>query len=153
LLILDWDITQIEGALLEAWLPNVYANLESLSRQYKARLGCAGVFIEDKASGMVLLQQAARRGWKANPIDSKLTAVGKDERAISVSGYVFRNMVKLTDHAHNKTCVYKGISRNHLISQVTSFRPGDKEAFKRMDDLLDCFSYSLSIALGNNEGF
>jgi hypothetical protein len=39
---------------------------------------------------MILLQQALRRGMPAQPIDSKLTAVGKDERAMSVSGYVHR---------------------------------------------------------------
>jgi hypothetical protein len=36
------------------------------------------------------LQQVVRRNWKAHPIESKLTAMGKDERAISVSGYVYR---------------------------------------------------------------
>lgn len=34
LLILDWDITQIEGALLETWLPIVFERLEELSRQW-----------------------------------------------------------------------------------------------------------------------
>ena len=31
LLILDWDIAQIEGALLETWLPMVFDRLEELS--------------------------------------------------------------------------------------------------------------------------
>ena len=42
--------------------------------------------IEDKNSGTILLQQALRRGMPAQAIDSKLTAVGKDERALNVSG-------------------------------------------------------------------
>jgi hypothetical protein len=153
LLILDYDIIQIDGALLETWLPTVYENLEALSIQYKARMGSAGVFIEDKASGMILLQQALRRGWDATAIDSKLTSVGKDERALSVSGYVYRGMVKLTEQAYNRQVTFKGVSRNHLLSQVLSFRPGDKDAYKRADDLLDVFSYGIAIALGNDAGF
>ena len=37
LLILDWDIAQIEGALLETWLPMVFERLEELSRLCGAR--------------------------------------------------------------------------------------------------------------------
>ena len=86
LLILDWDITQIEGAMLETWLPSVFERLEELARLCGARYGALGAFIEDKNSGTILLQQAARRNWMAHSIESKLTAMGKDERAISVSG-------------------------------------------------------------------
>ncbi len=99
------------------------------------------------------MQQALRRGWDATAIDSKLTSVGKDERALSVSGYVYRGMVKLTEQAYNRQVTFKGVSRNHLLSQVLSFRPGDKDAYKRADDLLDVFSYGIAIALGNDAGF
>jgi hypothetical protein len=90
LLILDWDITQIEGALLETWLPMVFERLEELSRQCGTRHGSLGAMIEDKNSGTILLQQARHRGMRAEAIESKLTAMGKDERALSVSGYVYR---------------------------------------------------------------
>jgi hypothetical protein len=33
LVILDWDIVQIEGFLLEAWLPQVFGRLEELARE------------------------------------------------------------------------------------------------------------------------
>jgi hypothetical protein len=74
----------------------------------------------------------------AQSIDSKLTAMGKDERAISVSGYVHRGEVKYSEHAFNKTSIYKRKSRNHLLDQVESFRIGDKDS-DREDDLLDTF--------------
>ena len=86
LLILDWDIVQIEGAMLETWLPQVFARLEELARVCRARRDSIGAFIEDKNSGTILLQQALRRQMPTRAIDSKLTAMGKDERAISVSG-------------------------------------------------------------------
>jgi hypothetical protein len=152
LLILDWDIVQIEGAILETWLPSVFARLEELARMCRARAGYLGVWIEDKNSGTILLQQAKRRGMQAEAIDSKLTAMGKDERAISVSGYVHRGEIKYTEHAFNKTSIYKRKSRNHLLDQVESFRVGDKDS-EREDDLLDTFCYGIAIGLGNSDGF
>jgi hypothetical protein len=127
LMILDWDIAQIEGAFLETWLPSVFDRLEELARICRAHHGSLGAFIEDKNYGTILLQQALRRGMPAQAIDSKLTAVGKDERAINVSGYVFRGDVKYTEHAFHKTITYKRRSKNHLMDQVESFRVGDRQ--------------------------
>jgi hypothetical protein len=152
LLILDWDIVQIEGATLETWLPTVFEKLEQLSRRCRAIYGSAGVWIEDKNSGTILLQQSLRRQWRASAIESKLTAMGKDERAISVSGYVYRGQVKYTDEAFHKTVIYKGKARNHLVEQVETFRVGDKDS-KREDDLLDTFCYGIAISLRNASGF
>jgi Metallo-beta-lactamase superfamily len=67
LVILDWDIDQIEGAVLESWLPSVFSRLEGLARLCGARMGSIGAFIEDKSAGMILLQQALRRGMPAQP--------------------------------------------------------------------------------------
>jgi hypothetical protein len=152
LFVLDWDVVQIEGAMLESWLPQVFARLEELARLCRARGGSIGALIEDKNSGTILLQQAWRRQMLARAIDSKLTAMGKDERAISVSGYVHRELVKYADRAFEKTVVYKQRSRNHLLDQVESFRIGDRDS-DREDDLLDTFCYGIALALGNSEGF
>jgi hypothetical protein len=152
LMILDWDIAQIEGALLEKWLPTVFERLEELSRLCQARRGSVGAWIEDKNSGTILLQQALRRQMPARAIESQLTAMGKDERAIFVCGYVYRGNVKYTDHAFNKTAVYKQKSRNHLVDQIESFRIGDNDKI-REDDLLDTFCYGIALALGNEKDF
>jgi len=97
------------------------------------------------------LQQAIRRQWPTTAIDSKLTAMGKDERALSVSGYVYQGNVKYTDYAFTRLQSTTK-SRNHLSDQIESFRIGDKDN-KREDDLLDTFCYGIAIALGNSEGF
>jgi len=149
LMILDWDVVQIEGALLEVWLPTVFQNLEALALRTQARVGSLGAHIEDKASGTILLQQAVNRGWNASPINSILTAMGKDERAISVSGYVYQQQVKLTTHAYNKVVTYKEQSRNHLITQVFGYKIGVKD---QVDDLLDAFCYGVALALGDSGG-
>jgi hypothetical protein len=78
--------------------------------------------------------------------------MGKDERAISVSGCVYRGLVKYTDHAFNKITSYKRRSRNHLVDQIENFLVGDKDN-TREDDLLDTFCCGIAIGLGNSEGF
>lgn len=152
LTILDYDVLQIPGSLLEEWLPSVYTRLEELSRACRARAGSGGVFIEDKGSGTILLQQARRRGWVARPIESKLTDLGKDARAISVSGYVHRGMVKISQTAFDRVMVFKGTSRNHLLGQVVGYRVGIDNGIGS-DDLLDCFCYGIALALGDAKGF
>jgi hypothetical protein len=150
LTILDWDIIQVEGSFLETWLPTVFSRLDELGKMVGARAGSLGVHIEDKASGSILIQQARRRGWKAFEIDSALTASGKDERAISISGYVFRGEVKMSAFAHDKVTTYKGTHRNHFYGQVCGFHVGVPD---QQDDLLDTFCYGVSMALGNSQGF
>ncbi|KWN80858.1 hypothetical protein WM24_23785 [Burkholderia ubonensis] len=152
LVILGYELIQIEGSLLESWLPSVYRQLDEYAKLTKARFGAIGAYIEDKGSGSILLQQAARRGWAAEAIKTLLTSVGKDERAMSISGYVHRGMVKLSQAVYDQISDYKGQSRNHLLSQILGFRIGDKDAAKRADDLLDCFTYGISIGLGDGEG-
>ena len=153
LILLDWDIIQIDGALLESWLPSVFQRLEELATMINARNGVIGTFIEDAAAGSILLQQGRIRGWNTIAIDSKLTMKGKDERAIDVSGYYHQEKIKISEFAYNKTVNFKGSTRNHLITQLSGFRIGDKDAHKRSDDLLDCFVYSLAIGVGDSTGF
>ena len=152
LMLLDWDLVEHEGSLLEVWLPQVFALLEDLARLTRARLGSAGCFVEDTAAGAILLQQAPRRGWPMQPIDTKLTATGKDARAINASGYIYQGQVKITRHAFDKQTVFRGISRNHWLSQVLSYRPGEVGR-DRMDDLLDTMTDGVALALGNSKGF
>lgn len=151
LVILDWDIAQIQGSLLEAWIPNVFRRSEELATQCQAREGSVGTWIEDKASGMILLQQCANKEYPAYAIDSKLTSLGKSERATNVSGYVWSEKVKFSRHAWEKVTTYKGVTRNHLKSQITGFRIGNKDQVD--DDGLDGFTYGISVSLGNAEGF
>lgn len=149
--ILDWDITSLDGSLLEAWLPNVFRRLEELAKQCGARAGSLGAWIEDKVSGTILLQQGRRKGWSVHEIESELTSVGKDERAVSVSGYVVSDKVKISEFAFDKGSTYKEIYRNHFRAQVLGFRVGAKG--NQADDLLDCFTYGIAIGLGNQDGY
>ena len=149
LIILDWDIVQIEGSMLEMWMPTIFSRLEGFARQTQARNGSVGVMVEDKASGMILLQQMMRKDLDAKPIDSALTAVGKDERAINASSYVHQRKVGISQHAFDKVIEYKARSRNHMLHQVFGYKLGVKD---QEDDLLDCFTYGVALALGDSYG-
>lgn len=150
LFILDYDLIQIEGALLENWLPGVFARCEELAAQCGARQGSIGAFIEDKQTGQVLLQQGFHRRWPVHAIDGALTAMGKDQRAINITSQVYQRKVHLTGPAHDKTVTYKGSTRNHLITQVCGYRIGQKDG---ADDIFDCFCYAVAIALGQVDGY
>lgn len=151
--VLDWHIEQIEGGSLLDFIPAVYQRLEELSELHQCTYGGKGVWIEDKGSGSVILQQLIHKYDNAFPIESRLTQMGKDERALAASPYIASNLVKITGHAYNKTTKLKGAVRNHLLSQLAAFRIGDKAATKRADDLVDTFTYGIILGAGNTTGF
>jgi hypothetical protein len=157
MVVLDWDIVQINSNLLPVWLPNIFSRLNELSTQCRSRSWNAGavpkVYIEDKASGITLLQHGIGQGWPVEAIEGEITARGKDDRAILASGPVHCQQVKLSAFAYDKLLNYKGVTRNHLVSQVCSYVVGDKEAAKRADDLLDCFTYATILRFGTNDNF
>lgn len=89
---------------------------------------------------------------KVRPIPSEMTAMGKDGRALAVAPYVVQGKVKISELAYRKVVKFKDASRNHLVSQVTNYRPADPDAARRADDLLDTVTYGIGLSLGNNEG-
>lgn len=151
LVVLGWDITQINANFLIDWLPGVFAQLEEFAKKCHALQGSLGAWIEDKTSGIVLIQQAQNLELNVHAIDSKLTSLGKAERAINVSRYVHTGQVKVAREAWEHVVTYKGVTKNHLASQILGFRAGVKDL--KQDDLLDVFTYSVAIGTGNSEGF
>lgn len=152
LVCLDWDLISVDGAMLEIWIRDVFAMLQQLAKACKAVSGSIGAFIEDAQSGSILLQQCYNRGWPAEALPTELTMVGKDGRAINSSSAVYCGKVKFSEHAYTKTTTFKETHRNHMLSQISTFRVGDKDAARRSDDLLDTFTYAVAITLGDSEG-
>jgi hypothetical protein len=147
LLILDWDIDQIESAVLESWLPSVFLRLEELARLCGARMGSIGAFIEDESYSRPCGGECRRS--RSTP--SSLPSVRTSGRC-RCPATCTRAASKYSAPAFHKTTTYKDHSRNHLLEQVESFRIGAKDS-KREDDLLDAFCYGIAMALGNREGF
>lgn len=152
LVILDWEVIQIQANLLIEWLPSIADRLERHAVELRARQGSLGCWIEDMSSGIQLLQSADAKGLQTHAIDSKLTAAGKEGRAIAASPYVFQEKVKISRYAFDKVMNYRGVTKNHLLDQVCGFRMGQKKR-DHLKDLLDCFTYGVNIALGNSDGY
>ena len=143
LIILDWDAIQIRSSLLSEWIPTVMKRSEELSVQCKARNGVS-IWIEDKASGSTLLQSCQDNGITVYPIPEKFSSsMGKTERAVSASPFVFEGLVKFSEYAYDKTVVLKDQSKNHLLNQIINFKLGiDSGA----DDCLDTFNYAVLLS-------
>jgi phage terminase large subunit-like protein len=153
LVILDWDVVQIKSNLLIEWLPGINQRIEDLATELRARSGNYGIWIEDKSSGIQLLQTAqAMDMGNVYPIDTKSTALGKEGRSIAASPYIAKGDVKMSEYAFNKTKQYRGQTKNHFWDQVGRFSMGQAKA-DHMKDLLDVFCYGVLIALGNSDGF
>jgi hypothetical protein len=151
LTLLDWDVVSVDGYLLHSWLDATFARGEELAQQCRARRGYVGALIEDKVSGTILLQQAQAQGKPAMAIDSKLTAMGKEERAFDASPYVAAGRAKFSQFAYDKTLEWEGSAKNHALTQVLGLRIGSKDVGAR--DLLDCFTYGVILGLGTQAGF
>ncbi|MDE3023906.1 MAG: hypothetical protein KGI54_18975, partial [Pseudomonadota bacterium] len=123
-----------------------------LVKETQAREGNVGIWIEDKDSGISLIQSASRQGLPVAPIDSVLTSQGKEGRAIAVSPHVHQGRVKLSRYAYDKITNYRQQNKNHFIDQVCGFRMGQHRK-EHKKDLLDCFTYGIAISLGDAYGF
>lgn len=152
LVALEWGYSKIEATLLTAWMPGILSRGEELAKLCKARGGWTGAWVEDKDSGVALIQHAKRAGWKVKAIPSEFTAMGKDGRALSVSGYINRGLFKIAQPAFDYTCQFNGRIRNHLFHQLTNYRmkmgtPDDE------DEMFDTACYGVGLAFGNKQGF
>lgn len=150
LIILDWEIIQIDGYFLSKIIPQWIGRTGELTKICLARMGNAGLYIEDKATGITLLQQGRNEGWNVAPLPSELSSISKDARAVNISSYVSRGQVKISEYAYNKITEYKLSSKNHFLSQVLQYIVGKQN---QDDDLFDCFNYGVSVGLGGDEGF
>jgi len=149
--ILDWDYIQLKASVLDIWLPTVWERAEQLATMVHARSGSQGVYIEDKDSGQVLIQKAEEQEWPVHAIPSDLTAMGKDGRALSASGYVYKGWTKMSRIAYDKTVSYKGRTLNHMYDQITSYRMSFGTA-RDEDEMFDIFCYANLLAFGDQEG-
>lgn len=152
--ILDWNLIQIQADTLPIWLPKELEHGEALAKECSARMGYQAMWIEDKDSGQALLQYAAKHPklkHKVKALPSELTALGKEGRAVSVSGYIYRGLVKITDRAYDKTTDYHGRTANHFLKQATEFRVGQGTPLDE-DEMFDGLCYGAAVAFGDGKG-
>jgi hypothetical protein len=140
--ILGWDAIEIGAGTLEQWFVHCAQRHYLQSKTINITRGIEGVFVEPAGLGELLL---AKFPGDAIKIPDTLVARGKDGRALMADERINGRQVRLTKPAHEHVCSLKGQRLNHLVSQLASFRIGDKEAARRADDLLDCVVYGCAL--------
>jgi hypothetical protein len=144
LYVLDWEAVEVGAGSIELWFAGVGRTLNEYAKH--ARQGSRGVHVEAAGLGELLLAKAGSLGVRAQEIDPKHVSRGKDLRALSVEGLINGGKVRLTKPACDRMTRLKGVVRNHLLYQITSFRIADKDAWKRSDDLIDALVYAALVA-------
>lgn len=149
LIVVDWFVISLQASLQTAWLPEMLKRGEELALDCGAVYGFRGGFIEDRATGSLLIQQGQQpeRQWPVYGITEKLVMLGKTERCVNAQPHVYAGQVKFSRYAYEKTMTWKGSTKNHLLHQVLNFTPATKD--KMPDDALDTFTYGVAIGLGN----
>jgi phage terminase large subunit len=149
--VLDWelaDLQRLDGAL-EAFLAGTLERLEALAVECKIldreRLAVA-LWVEQSGIGAALFQQGLENRLPVKLIDAKLSALSVAERAAAAKTYVARGQVKIARYAGEKVATHKGITRNHLTSELFAFNvEQDQEA----NALLSAWAYGVILALEN----
>ena len=121
--------------------------------RFKA-LKCGRRWGKTTLAAAIISDQAGRGkewGLKAFALPQALTTLGKEARALSVSAYYHKGEMKISQYAFDKVSRFKGVQKNHFISQFCGFRMGDHDP-KRADDLADCGAYALAIGCGDGRG-
>ncbi|MCO4880248.1 hypothetical protein [Paraburkholderia caribensis] len=147
LVVLDYEVMQLDAVVIKSLFPAIIDRAIELCRQHSAVMGFQGLYVEDKASGPILIQEAQLVGMPVSAINSKYTAVGKDARAMAIVNVVSSGEVGWCPYAFNKQVQFKGETANHALRQVVKYRIGDPDAHKRADDCFDAFSYGVILAL------
>jgi phage terminase large subunit len=148
LVVLDWDITEMNSRLLDDWMAGMFAKLEVFSTACKASMGSMGMWFKDDTTGLVFLNRADRLGFPAQMIESELDDLN---RALTVSGAVRDGVVQLTQDSLEKTQNFKGVTRNHLTGQVGEFNPSMKDLDGKV--VLNAFTHAIVLSKGNVEGY
>jgi hypothetical protein len=148
IIILDWDVTEMNSKLLDDWMAGAFAKLEIFSKVTKALAGSMGMWFKDDTTGLVFLNRADKMGFPAQIIESELDDVN---RALTVSGAVRDGEVQLAQDAVEKTQNFKGVTRNHLTGQVGEFSPSMKDLDGKV--VLNAFTHAIALSKGNVEGY
>jgi hypothetical protein len=147
--LLDWDIRSLAQGGVAPWLEHVRGMAYDWFHRLHPMQGLPQAHVEPAGNGYSMIEAARALGFYPNEIDTKFVSLGKDGRALAVEPHASRGRLKIGRAALDKRSNYRGVVANHLVRQVTGFHAFDKDAYRREDDLLDCFCYSALVSLGD----
>jgi phage terminase large subunit-like protein len=144
LTVIDWDLQQFDGV---SYLTSVSERLRELQAGCKAMSRQQAIFIEDTPIGAALLNHGSAIGMDVHLIESEAIPADIAARAAGVSGHVGAGNVKLARPAYEKLSTFRGVTKNHLLSQVLGF--GVSAEQNGVAELLTALCASLVLALAD----
>jgi phage terminase large subunit-like protein len=123
--LLDWEIAEAAEALTPEWLARVLERARALAvlcgRQGENR---APLFVEDTPFGRVMREFAEVYRFDVQLLDAKaLPPPDLLVRATAARSFVSTGAVKICRPAYEKTANFRGVTKNHLMSQILGFDP------------------------------
>jgi phage terminase large subunit-like protein len=121
--VLDWEMYEVDGEGLETILSSIAQRLQGLCTQCKSIMGGTGIWIERSPIGNALFQQGKERGLEVyDPDDYLELAADPIERTTDAARFLSTGKhVKITRAAHEKLATFRGVTKNHLMSQFLGF--------------------------------
>lgn len=146
--LLDWDYFDVTSDMLGEKLSEVVAQLNYLHKACKVKspIEKAKIFVEDAAYGHVLVNAGKANGWPVQLLEKEYSMLGKDDCALAVSVPLHARRVKISEHAYNKTVLYKNQTARHMVNQLVAYKIRDPKAGTRADDLVDAFMYGIMLS-------
>lgn len=143
IVLLDWDIFNLDGNMLEEKLIPIINNL-------KQNHDLTGVFVEDKGSGTIVIQNLKEKyGGLIRPLGERyLGHKSKGDRAVACSPFTSaidpqKRKVHISNYANEKKVMFKNQFKNHLKDQISTF---SISSLAQADDLVDAFCYGVLAA-------
>jgi hypothetical protein len=146
LVVLDWELQRIEGAMLDAWLPTVEQRLAAFATETKARGGSGGLSIEAEALGSTIWEAGNTR-FSIDLTPEELTQIPLTERAVAASNFVRSGKVRFTQAALDRRSDFKGTARNHLAAQLAAFGTSGADPLANGGELLAAFCDGVLLAM------
>lgn len=142
-IVLDWDYTEVEGDLLDSWIPRKFDQLNEYGE--RARLGSMGMFLSNEGHNPIILERALGYG-DASVIEGRVADMDARGQALNASSHI--KNVKLSKEAVGRNVTFRGNEKNHLLYQVRKFTADSKD----VEDMavLRSFVYGVNIAMEEN---
>jgi hypothetical protein len=141
--VLDYRIDPVTGLALDAWLPSVFTRLQELRGLCEARCPQVALAISPHGIGPELFSQGISAGLGVEPVDEDLAELEIVDRAVRASTFVRRGHVQFTREALERTVLFRGTERNHLLDAANKF---DAATAPLCTDLLGAFCDGVLLA-------
>jgi hypothetical protein len=119
LVVLDWSLACFDG--VTAWARDLSQQVRRLTVECGALNPTDTIFVEPDGIGSSLAAALYESGHTSvEEVPEPFAALTLQERAIASTAYVARSLVIMSRPAYEKESTFQDVTRNHLMSQITS---------------------------------